>query len=314
MAVLKRITPTKPQSELGFGNRVTTAGRTMNPNGSFNVRRQTNGVFDNAYFHLITMPLWRFLVLILLFYVGVNAFFASLYMAVGIEQLGGMQSKDAASDFLAVFFFSSQTLTTVGYGHINPQDLGASIIASFESLVGLLSFALVSGLLYGRFSRPSAKVMFSEKMIFAPYKGGTGLMLRMVNTRKSEMIEAEARLNFAYNQTDPDTGETQRRFFNLELELDRIIFFAFSWTIVHVIDEKSPLWGLSIDDLREGNAEIMVMVKGIDEGTEQVIHARRSYIAEELVEKARFKPIMERKDGSQNVIIHSEMVSDYEVV
>jgi inward rectifier potassium channel len=167
------------------------------------------------------------------------------------------------------------------------------MVAAFESFAGWLAFALISGLLYGRFSRPSAKIVFSPNLLVAPYKDSQGLMLRMGNARKSELIETEVRIILAMNQPDNE-GSVIRRFFPLSLEIDKISFFSLSWTVVHQLTENSPLQGFSPQELIDANAEFLIFVKGIDEVNQQTVHTRRSYIADEVVWNARFQPVISR--------------------
>jgi len=265
----------------------------MNPDGSFNVERQHLNRWDNTYFHLVTMPSWKFFLLVFCSYLFINVFFATIYLIIGTDQLQGMKEGDFWSDFYTAYFFSTQTLTTVGYGHISPSGWSANIVASLESFAGLLAFSLISGLLYGRFSRPSAKIVFSPNLLVAPYKVGQGMMFRMANARKSELVETEVRVIIAMNQAD-ETNTVIRRFFPLPLEIDKISFFSLSWTVVHAIGEASPLAGLTASELIEANAEFLVFVKSTDEVNQQTVYTRRSYIAEEIVWNARFQPVISR--------------------
>lgn len=295
---------TRPlEQELGFGKNVTTTGRMMNPDGTFNVVRQHLSRWDNTYFHLVTMSWSRFFLLVLLSYLALNLFFTGLYYAAGMEQLQGLPPGGFWHQVSMIYFFSTQTLTTVGYGLISPVGWTANLIASLESFAGLLAFALISGLLYGRFSRPTAKIVFSENILVAPYRGGQGLMFRMGNARKSELIETEVQVILAMNQADDD-GSTVRRFYALKLEFAKVSFFSLSWTVVHGLTEESPLSGFSREDLLEANAEFLVLVKGTDEANQQMVHTRRSYIAEEIVWNARFQPIISRNTrGLPHVLI-----------
>ncbi len=296
------ITNRLPERELGFGKTITTISRMMNPDGRFNVERQTTGLWDNTYFNLVTMPWLTFVLLVLAAFIIMNCLFALLYCGIGVEHLSGMEPGSFTQNFANAYFFSSQTLTTVGYGHISPNGLITNILASFESFLGLLSFALISGLLYGRFSRQRAKIVFSENMLVAPYRSGRGIMFRMGNARRSEIIETEVQVILAINQlSENDTLE--RKFFSLELEINRVSFFSLSWTIVHALDERSPIFGFTHEDLSAANVEFMVLVKGTDEANHQNVHARRSYVADEIVWNARFLPVISRnKEGLPHVL------------
>jgi len=313
-SVLIRKIKSKPlDRELGFGKSATTEGRLMNPDGSFNVERQGLGLLDNTYYHLITMSWGRFAGLILLSFVFINCIFSLLYCLIGVEQLDGIAPGSFFQNFSQAYFFSSQTLTTVGYGHVSPEGLVANILASFESFLGLLTFALISGLLYGRFSRPEARIVFSEKMIVAPYREGRGLMFRMANARRSELIETEVQILLAFNQRDNESGTVERKFFPLELELNKISFFSLSWTLVHALNEASPIYNFSPQDLKDAHAEVMVLVKGTDETNQQQVHTRHSYTAEEIVWNARFRPVVAHNaKGQPHLMTHK--IGEHELI
>ena len=302
----KKINIRPYEGETGFGKTITNSGRLMHADGRFNVERERLGFFDNLYFHLMTMPWWQFFGVMLVCFSLLNALFAAIYCLIGIEHLNGVRPGHFLDNFLNAFFFSSQTLTTVGYGHVSPGNLPTSLVASLESFAGLLAFALVSGLLYGRFSRPKAKIVFSDNMLVAPYKDGRGLMFRMGNSRRSELIETEVQLILTLNQRT-DTGTLERKYFALPLEVAKISFFSLSWTVVHALDEKSPLFGFTHQDMLEASAEVMVLVKSIEEANHQTVYARRSYSAEEVVWNAKFKSIIGRNAKGVPFVVTSRI-------
>ena len=288
--------------ELGFGKVVAPTNRLMNSDGTFTAHREMVNYWDNTYHFLVTISWPSFFLLALAFFVTMNLLFATFYNIIGVEYLSGISPGDGLHNFVQAFFFSSQTLTTVGYGHISPNGILIGIVASFESFLGLLTFALISGLLYGRFSRPSAQVVFSENILVAPYREGQGLMFRMANARKSELIETEVQVLMAFNQVDA-AGNTNRKFYPLKLETTKISFFSLSWTIVHPLNSESPIIDFSEEDFMDANAEFMVLVKGTDEISQQIVHARHSYSAEEIVWNAKFSPILKYgNDGLPRVM------------
>jgi len=276
------------QDDLGLGLK-QGPGRSVNKDGTFNVRRKGMPLVRSyeLYHRLITMGGFRFLLLLLLGFLIANALFASVYLGIGMEHFvrpGGEGLWDRLCD---AFFFSTQTLTTVGYGHISPKSHLVSAVAAFESLLGLLSFALATGLLYGRFSRPHAQMCFSEHGLIAPYREKTAFMFRFVNRRSNQLIEVEATVVFTL--LDAETGN--RQYVTLPLERAKINLFPTSWTVVHPIDETSPLAGLTDEDLRRGQAEFIVLIKAFDDTFAQTIYQRTSYIADEVRWGHRFKPM-----------------------
>lgn len=280
--------PSRINDDLGLGVKAVPS-RWVNKDGAFNVKRAGLPRFRpyEMYHSFITMSGARFLGLVLLGYLAANALFAGVYLAVGMDHFtrpGGAGFLDRALD---AYFFSAQTLTTVGYGQISPRGHLASLVASLESLLGLLSFALVTGLLYGRFSRPHAQIRFSREALLAPYGEGTALMFRLANLRSNQLIEVEASVTLSLLEP----GSDRRRFFPLTLERDRINLFPTSWTVVHPVDAASPLAGLGAEELRRDRAEVIVLVKAFDDTFSQTLYQRTSYTHEELRCGARFLPM-----------------------
>jgi len=274
--------------DLGLGLQAGP-GRGINKDGSFNVHRLGLPRFRayDLYHHLITMGWGPFLGLLFLAFFVTNALFALVYLGIGMEHFirpGGGTLPARLED---AFFFSAQTLTTVGYGQISPRGTLASSVAALESLLGLLSFALATGLLYGRFSRPQACMRFSAMAVVAPYRQITGFMFRLVNMRSNQLIEVEATVSLSFE--DPESG--LRRYFLLPLERSKIHLFPSNWTVVHPIDEESPLRGMASEDLRKARAEFIVLIKAFDDTFSQTIYARTSYTAEEVRWGARFQPM-----------------------
>jgi inward rectifier potassium channel len=280
----------KPSFDPGITEKFQApVSRIINPDGTFNVRRRGATWRDfHPYLHLINMGWTPFLSLLFLAYLVVNTLFASLYYIEGTNQLRGAEAATAAGRFFNDFFFSAQTLSTVGYGGIAPMGTGANIIASLESLTGVLGFALATGLLFGRVSRPSARVGFSDAMVVTQYQDGNSLQFRVVNRRKNSLMELEARVMLM--TVAPAESGLKRTYQMLRLEREKVIFFPLTWTIVHPIDNESPLYGLSAEDLQRLQAEVLILIKGYDDTFSQTVLARRSYRHDEIVWGRRFAP------------------------
>ena len=308
---MKKIFKQDEYREYGFGNRVVEhAGRLMNRDGSSNVRR-TGLPFPsnlNIYHSLVTMSWWKFSMLVGISYVVVNLLFASIYYFLDPGNLAGMIYTTPFEKFMEVFFFSAQSLTTVGYGRLNPTGMFSSTVAAIESMIGLLGFAMATGLLYGRFSRPVAKILFSKDILIAPYKGITALMIRVANANRSELIDIEAKIIMSHIEIE---GENRtRKFAPLKLELTKVTLLSMSWTIVHPIDEESPVYGWKMEDYNKKDVEFLVLMQAYEETFAQTVHARSSFRYHEMVSGAKFSPMVEaNEDGT--VLVTLNKLSDY---
>ncbi|HZS07492.1 MAG TPA: ion channel [Blastocatellia bacterium] len=291
--------------DLGFGAVVASESskRLLNRDGSFNVSRTGLSLWMSLspYHSLLTMSWPKFISLVGFLYVFVNAFFAVAYLLCGAGALNGEGITGINSEFLRSFFFSVQTLATIGYGHIHPMGLAANVVVTIEALVGLLGFALITGILFARFSRPTAKVLFSDHAIIAPYHGITAFEFRLTNARRNQLVELGAKLILAV--FEESRGRRMRRFYPLELERDKVAFFPLSWTIVHPINEDSPLWQKSPDDLAAMGAEFLILLTGIDETFSQTVHARSSYQHDEIIWNAKFGDIYNRPTQTGSLTI-----------
>ena len=297
--------------DLGFGSRVeSNHARLINPNGSLNVIKKGGGLGAfHLYQFLITTSWWKFLLYVFLFFVLTNTFFASLYLIAGAEGLSGAPTGNGLSLFAHAFYFSVQTFTTVGYGAISPLNDANSLISSFEAMVGLMGFALVTGVLYGRFARPSAKIRFSQKALIAPYKDINGLMCRIVNRRRNQLIELSASVFLSrYEWVENDV---KQRFYPLQLERDKIAMFPLNWTLVHPIDENSPIYGLTIDQMKAQSTEILIIIKAYDDTFAQLVHARCSYRVEDMLVGKKFLP-MYHTDESGKIILEIDCIDKME--
>ena len=299
------------RDDLGLGTGIENRNqRFLNQDGSFNVKRTGLPSYRpyDLYNYLITVHWSHFWLLVLSTYVSFNLLFATLYMIVGLEQLENVHGLSGFEKFAEAFFFSCQTFTTVGYGRINPNGMASGLISSLESMIGLLTFALATGLLYGRFSRPNARILFSNHALISPYRGGRGLMFRIANQRRNQLIEVEAQLALSLVM-DVD-GKPARQFFDLPLERSKINFFSLNWTIVHPINENSPLFGLTPEQLKVANAEFMILLKAFDDAFSTTVHARSSYKPHEVVWGARFQPMFHRH--GTGAVLELEKINDHE--
>ena len=276
-----------PGRDLGFGSIVARESRRrlLNRDGSFNVVREGMSPLTSlSVYHTLLTTTWpRFLGLIALSYLLANALFALGYMACGPHALGGLVSDTPQGRFVEEFFFSIQTFATIGYGVVYPRSLAANLLVTIESLVGLLGFALATGLLFARFARPTARILFSRHAIIAPYRGITAFEFRIVNARSNQLIDVAARVQLSRLRPDG-----RREFIPLTLEREQVVFFPLAWTIVHPIDETSPLWGVTQRELLAQDMELLILLTGTDETFAQVVHTRSSYKADEVVWGARF--------------------------
>ena len=270
----------------------------INRDGSFNVVREGIPFWrEFSFYHtLIALPWMQFQLLVFAAFIAINATFGTLFWLLGSTQFVGMRPDSLAGPWLDMFFFSAQTFTTVGYGHIAPVAPVAGLLSAFESLAGLMFFALVTGLLYGRFSRPTAKILFSNHAVIAPYREMTAFMFRVMNERKNQMIECEVQVNVSMK--NPKGHRLSRSFAELHLERRRVDFFPLSWTIVHPIDEKSPFFGMREEEFAERDPEFLILFKGFDDTFSQTVHTRSSYKWNEVVYGAKFvTPFAPAEDG-----------------
>jgi hypothetical protein len=299
------------QQNTGFGTNANNyGGRFINKDGTANVVK--SGMFFwsriSWYHTMIDMPRWRFLSILLLFYIGMNLVFALLYYAIGIEHLNGIDV--AGSDwgkFGQAYFFSAQTFTTVGYGHISPVGFLSSLLAAAEALIGLLSFAIATGLFFGRFSKPTAFLKFSHNALIAPYRDGTALMIRVTPFKNTNLTDAQAKMTLGISIHE--NGVLTNKFFALDLELEKINVLTLSWTIVHPITESSPLFQYVKEDFQEINGELIVMVTAFDDMFSNTVAIRTSYTFDEVIYGAKFEPMYTRNEDNSKTILHLDLLN-----
>ena len=276
--------------DLGFGAVVSRESqqRLLNRDGSFNVERSGLRFWSSfsAYHAMLTIQWWQFFVATAILYLIVNALFATAYLACGPGALGSETMGMENHTYLRAFFFSVQTLSTIGYGHVVPIGTAANALVTLESLIGLLGFAIVTGLLFSRFSRPTAKMLFSRHALIAPYQNITALEFRVANARSNELIEVSAKVLLSrFEEVD---GVRTRRYYQLELERSSVTFLPLTWTVVHPIDQRSPLHLETAESLRNSQSEFLVMLSGFDETFSATVHTRTSYVLDEVLWGYRF--------------------------
>ncbi|MEO7963806.1 MAG: ion channel, partial [Gemmatimonadaceae bacterium] len=291
--------------DLGFGSVVAGEARRrlLNRDGSFNVERQglSPSSSRSLYHWLVTMTWPRYLAIVAASLLATNALFATLYVSLGANALHAPADTGVNSHFLTAFFFSVQTFATIGYGQIIHVGLAPNILVTIESYYSILYVALVTGLVFARFARPTARLLFSEVGVIAPYRGRTAFMMRLVNARRSQLIDVTARVIVA--SWREENGKRVRAFDQLELERTTVSFLPLHWTIVHPIDESSPFARMTQEQFAAADPEFLVMMSGIDETFASIVHARTSYRGSELRWGARFADIYMRPEDEEDLSI-----------
>lgn len=306
----------KADKNTGFGTNASSyGGRFVNKDGKANVEKRGMHVLQRiSWYHtMIDMPGWRFIMVILTFYVAINFIFASIYYGIGIEHLNGISNADSEwVKFGQAYFFSAQTFTTVGYGHISPSGFLTSALSAAEALIGLLSFAIATGLFFGRFSKPTAFLKFSHNAIIAPYGENTGLMIRITPFKNTNFTDAEAKMTLG--MSIEENGKMINKFYALELELDRINALTLSWTLVHPITEDSPLYKFTNTDFKNTNGEILVFIKTFDDMFSNTVATRTSYTFDEVVYGAKFEPMYTRSTDNSKTILNLDKLNVFKNV
>jgi inward rectifier potassium channel len=302
--------------DLGFGAEVARGAqqRLLNRDGSFNVTREgLNPLSALSLYHWLLTISWPMLLgFITVSYVVVNALFAFAFLLCGPGALQSGVGSFAGQPFYRAFFFSVYTFATIGYGNIIPVGVAANSLVAVEALVYILGIALATGVIFSRFSRPSTKIVYSRNAIVAPYRNKTALEFRIANGRSSQLIEVQ--IQVILTKIEQVGGTTVRKFYDLDLERHRVVFFALSWTVVHPIDPTSPMWELTKKDLLDADAEILILLTGTDETLSQTVHSRSSYKADEVVWGAKFANMFMRTEADGIIGMNLNRIHDIEVL
>ena len=250
----------------------------------------------DGYHYLLTMPVAAFIGVMLLAYLAVNTLFAGLYLL----DPGGLAGARPGR-FSDAFFFSVETFGTIGYGVMSPHSLYCNLVMTVETFFGLANLAIATGLLFARISRPTARIMFSNIAVITQFDGAPALMFRAANRRRNLVVEAEVSVTLLRDVLTAE-GVTMRRFLELPVLRPRTPLFFLTWQVIHPIDENSPLYGETLKSLLASKAEIVVVVKGLDETFVSTIHARTSYTPDEIVWGRRLADIFIEDEGGRRAI------------
>lgn len=303
----------KTNNDTGFSNKADIASsRFVNKDGSFNLRKTGLGFVKrfSIFQTMLTIPRWKFIGVILTFYVVINLLFTFIYLQVGVNELQGMIGSDPWTKFKEVFYFSTQTLTTVGYGRVNPLGDGVNIVASLESLAGLLSLAIATGLIYGRFARPRAYLIFSEHALISPYKDKKALMFRFVNYKNNHSLtDVEVKVNVGMKVDQ--NGEFTYQYYALALERERVESLPMSWTVVHPLDENSPLNGYTHEDMKRADVEIYALIRGYDDVFSDMVQQRSSYTYHEILFDRKFSRMFRESEDGMTTILELDKLSHH---
>jgi inward rectifier potassium channel len=303
----------KVNNDTGFGNNPNSyGGRFVNRDGTFNVAKEGQAFWQRfSLFHtMLNLPLWKFIAAIIIFFIGINLLYTSIYILLGPGQFMGMIAKTRWEEIKEIYFFSTETFTTVGYGRVNPIGDGANFVASIEAMSGFITFAIITGLIYGRFAKPKAFIAFSEHALIAPYREKSGLMFRFVSFKDNHTLTAvEIKVNVALQVLENE--KMTYKFYDLELERNRVDSLPMNWTVVHPIDEKSPLVGLSWEDMKNADLEIYVLVRGFDDVFSNFVLQRTSYTFDEIKINRKFVPMYRESNDGKTTIVEVHKLSEH---
>lgn len=283
--------------------------RILNEDGSYNIKRVgAIRMLKDFYKYLVDLNSWWFGVFLVGSFLVANLFFAGIYCWIGTEHLHGINPHQ--NNFIAAYYFSAQTFTTVGYGAIAPRGNLTSFVAAMEAFVGLIAFAIATGLIYGRFSRPSTKIAFSHNVIITPHKDQMALMFKIVNQRNSVLLNTKVHVLLSLVGEDSHNMVT-RKYYNIPLEVNFVRYFPLTWTLVHVIDEESPLYDLNLSEIKEKLAELLIVIEAFDETYSQTVVRKHSYAEHQWASGVKFKKNFSA-DENGTIILNIHEISDLE--
>ncbi|HTL47109.1 MAG TPA: ion channel [Verrucomicrobiae bacterium] len=293
-----------PEQGPGKGKPPAESWRVLGRDGRFNITadKSVPGPWMDLYHRLLSISWPRFFGIVSAVYFLINILFAEAYYACGPEALEGIRRGSVGTHFLDCFFFSVQTIATIGYGRISPLGIWPNILVTIEALTGLMLLGLLTGLLFSRFSRPTARVLFSRNALITLEGGTPRFFFRLANQRLNQIVEAHISAALVKTETNAE-GEKYRRIYDLALERSVTPLFIMTWTVVHPIDKTSPLHGMTAASLAETETEILISVTGMDNVFSQTIHARISYTVDDILWEHRFEDMLTRRDGKIHVAL-----------
>ena len=280
------------------------AQRFIGLDGKFNIAHiNKKKSFNEAYTYLIGVSWPRFFILLLGGFTSINVFFASVYVFLGVENINAVH-KTFIQDFLNASFFSVQTLTTLGYGYYSPQNIAVGFVSSIEAILGLITFAFITGLLYGRFSKPKVNIRFSDHLLYCKHKGEDAIMFRLTSRKKALIINPRVDVSLSLSVLGSD-DKLKNNFFSLSLVRDTITYLPTTWTLVHVINETSPLSKFSKDEIKKLQGELLILFSYYDELYNQELHQVHSYILKNLKFDHVFKKAYYYNEEGKIVLDHN---------
>jgi inward rectifier potassium channel len=316
MSTTRRQKELKDNNDTGFGgNPDNYGGRFVNRDGSFNVRKEGIPFFQrfSLYHTMLNMPSWKFFGALFTFYLTVNFLFGCVYFFIGASQFVGVLAITRWQFFKEMFFFSTETYTTVGYGRVNPIGDTANSVASIESMLGFLSFAIATGLLYGRFSKPKAFLLFSKNALISPYRDGSALMFRFATYKDNHtMTNVDIKVNAAL--LVDENGKMVFKFYDLNLERSHVESLPMNWTVVHPLTPESPFYDYSREDMKKADLEIYVSVRAFDDVYSNVVQQRTSYTYEEVLFGRKFVQMYRESDDGKTTIVELQRLHEHKEV
>lgn len=317
MALRRGINPSSKQTnDTGFGSNASSyGGRFINRDGTFNLKKVGLPLADrfSIYHTMLNLPAWKFAVLLLAFYFVANLVFACIYLLIGMHQFTGLVGNSPWRRFVEMFFFSTETFTTVGYGRVNPVGSMANLVAAVEALSGFASFAVLTGLIYGRFSKPKSFLVFSDFAVIAPYQNKMALMFRFAPYKDYHTLtNVEIKVTIGLKVFEND--DMVYRYYELALERSRVDSLAMNWTVVHPIDENSPMLGFNEDDMKAADVELYVLVRGFDDVYSNFVQQRTSYTYEEIQFNRKFIPMYRESEDGKTTILELHKLNEYVLI